>query len=272
MDSFFALVNHAFDLLFRPFESLQPLWALLAFSILTAVLMVLAFRYSSNQKEIRRAKDRIQAYVLEVRLFQDQLGVVLSAYPRILRGTAVYLRHSLRPLAVMLLPLALLLVQMEVRLGRRPIRPGESALVAARFSQSEALEAATLSVPPGLTLTAPALRIPTEREIDWRIHSDQPGEYVVAVQVGDRTFPKQVVFSTRLVRTSALRPQQNWWDQLLNPGETPLPAEGVLEAIEVKYPPRAVSFGLFESHWLIPFFVISILAGYAMKGIFKTEF
>ena len=272
MTFFYALVNSLFDLLFRPFERLPPILALLVFSLLTALLMILAFRYMSNQREIRRAKDRIQAHLLEVRLFQDQVGVVLRTYPRILRGTLVYLRHSLKPLTVMLVPLVLLLVQLEMRLGYRPLHPGESVLIAARLAQPEALEAVALNVPPGLLLTAPPLRIPTEREVDWRIRGDQPGEYVVAVQLGDRAFPKRVVVSTRVARTSPLRPRQNWWDQLLYPGEEPIAAGEAVEAIEVKYPPRTLSFGLFGADWLIPFFVISILAGYAMKGIFKTEF
>ena len=43
------------------------------------LLMVIVFRYTSDQKAIGRAKDRLKAHLLAVRLFQDQLPVVMRA-------------------------------------------------------------------------------------------------------------------------------------------------------------------------------------------------
>ena len=49
---------------------------------------------------MRRIKNRIQAHLLEVRLFPDQLRVVSRAYGRILRFTAIYLTYNLKPVAI----------------------------------------------------------------------------------------------------------------------------------------------------------------------------
>ena len=69
-----------------------PLLLVLAISIVIGPLMVIVFRYTSDQKAIGRAKDRLKAHLLAVRLFQDQLPVVMRAYSRILRGAGSYLR------------------------------------------------------------------------------------------------------------------------------------------------------------------------------------
>ena len=45
----------------------------LAISIVIGFLMVIVFRYTSDQKAIGRAKDQLKAHLLAVRLFQDQL-------------------------------------------------------------------------------------------------------------------------------------------------------------------------------------------------------
>jgi hypothetical protein len=49
-------------------------------SLIIGLLMVVVFRYTSDQKAIRLAKDQLKAHLLAVRLFQDQLPVVLSSY------------------------------------------------------------------------------------------------------------------------------------------------------------------------------------------------
>ncbi len=61
-----------------------PLLLVLAISIVIGLLMVIVFRYTSDQKAIGRAKDKLKAHLLAVRLFQDQLPVVMRAYGRIL--------------------------------------------------------------------------------------------------------------------------------------------------------------------------------------------
>ena len=57
-------------------------------SLITGLLMVLIFRYTSDQNAIRQAKDRLKAHLLAVRLFQDQLPVVLSSYRKIIADFA----------------------------------------------------------------------------------------------------------------------------------------------------------------------------------------
>ncbi len=271
MGVFLEAINQVFDLLFRPFRSLHPLYALVVFSALTGILLVLVFRYTSNQKEIRRVKDRIQAHVLEVRLFQDQLRVVLAAYPRILFWTAAYLRHSLKPLAIMVVPLVLLFVQLELRLGCLPLHPQETFLVKAKLATPDSLDQVSLRLPDGLRLTAPPLRIPAEKEIDWRVQAEKHGQFAVDVVLAGDAFSKHVSVADQIHRLSTTRVRASLLGQLLYPGEPPLPAAGPLDSIEVGYPRRSVNFGFFQSAWLIPFIVLSLVAGYAVKGLLRTE-
>jgi hypothetical protein len=261
-----------FDLFFRPFRALDPLWAVAAFSVVTGVLMVLAFRYASNQRAVRRAKDRLGAHVLEVRLFQDQLGVVVAAYGKILRATGAYIGATLKPLAVMLVPLLILLAQMDLRLGAQPFAAGQPLLLKVRFAAPEALDQAELRLPDGLELTAPALRIPDQREVDWRLQPRRAGAFLVQIAVGSNVYEKQVVVDQALAALPGQRVRGGRFTSLLYPGEARLPSHAPVESITVNYPPREVRIAGWGMHWLIPFFVLSLLVGYAVKGVFRTEF
>ena len=104
MTIFLTLVNQLFDLIFFPFSSLDPIYGLAAVSLLTSILMVLIFRYTSNQAGIKKVKDRIKAHLLAIRLFQDQIGVVLRTHGQMLGSAFTYMGYSLKPLAVIVSP------------------------------------------------------------------------------------------------------------------------------------------------------------------------
>ncbi len=108
----------------------------LAISIVIGLLMVIVFRYTSDQKAIGRAKDRLKAHLLAVRLFQDQLPVVMRAYGKILRGTGSYLRLAFTPFLIAILPITFLIVQLDRYFGWMPLQPAQTFLVEARVERS----------------------------------------------------------------------------------------------------------------------------------------
>ena len=122
------------------FAASNPLVWVLAISIVIGLLMVIVFRYTSDQKAIGRAKDRLKAHLLAVRLFQDQLPVVMRAYGKILRGTGSYLRLAFTPFLIAILPITFLIVQLDRYFGWLPLQPAQSFLVVARVSDPAALE------------------------------------------------------------------------------------------------------------------------------------
>jgi hypothetical protein len=44
-----------------------------------------------------------------------------------------------------------------------------------------------------------------------------------------------------------------------------------VKAIEVKYPDRENKLFGLGVHWVITFFVVSLVAAFALKGVLKTE-
>src|SRR5215470_2664263 len=104
----------------------SPLVLVVLLSIIIGFLMVLVFRYTSDQKAIRAAKDRLKGHLLAVRLFQDQIQVVLISYWRIVRSTGTYLRLAFVPLLYVSVPLIFLIVQIDRYLGYAPLPIGQA--------------------------------------------------------------------------------------------------------------------------------------------------
>ena len=151
------------------FGASLPLVIVVLVSVVTGLVMVVVFRYTSDQKAIRSAKDKLKAHLLAVRLFQDQLPVVLRSYGRILRGTATYLRLAFRPLLFVIIPITILIVQLDHYLGLVPFRAGESFLITTQASNANTLDDVSLQLPQGIAATASPVHVPASNEIVWRV-------------------------------------------------------------------------------------------------------
>src|ERR1700757_3878518 len=101
-------------------------------SSVIGLLMVVVFRYTSDQKAIRLAKDQLEAHLLAVRLFQGQLPGVLGSYGRILRCPGRHVGLAFKPLLFEFLPLTFLIVRLDRYLGWAPVPSGQAFLVKVR--------------------------------------------------------------------------------------------------------------------------------------------
>ena len=266
-----AIFNRPFDLFYGPFESMHLAVGLIVLSVLTGVLLLIVYRFTSDQEGIRKIKDRIKAHFLEIRLFQDQIDVVLGAHWRILRATGVYMSYALKPLAVILLPVLILMVQMEMHLGQSPLVPNHAVLVKVRLADAQSLAEVALELPPEIALDAPPVRIAEPPEVNWRVLPEREGRFQIGVRVGEKLFEKSVVVGSGAPRLSPVRLRTNLVDNFFYPSEEPLPSDGPIDSITVNFPPRTVDLWLFDAHWMVGFFVLSIVAGVALKGVMGTE-
>ena len=240
-------------------------------SLVIGLLMVIVFSYTSDQKAIHAAKDRLKAHLLALRLFQDQIHVVLASYGRIVLATGRYLRLAIKPLLLVIVPLTFLMVQLDRYLGSVPLSTGQCFLLTARMNNPESLNDASLQLPDGLTTTAPPVRVPAENEVVWRLVADKAGEYVINVQIADQLFGKRVVVGSGLRRLSSVRLRGRFWERIFVSGEPALSRNNLVEAIEVQYPARNIAFAGVEWNWIWLFFVLSLAAGFLFKSVLGVE-
>jgi hypothetical protein len=272
---FQQILNAIYGILFSPFKSSDPVWLMLWVSVLTTVMVLLVYKYLSSQEAIKEVKDRVKAHILEIRLFQDDPVLMGRAVRAVLLANLKYLGLNLKPFLIVFLPIFLMLVQMETRFGYRPLLPNESALVRTFWRSAHPGDKGpgpTLLAGDGLSLESPPVRIENGREIDWRIRVDSVHQTGFVLESKDAPVPLQVVVSEKIIPVSPRNVQRGAVEILWHPAGQPLPRDGDLLAVEIDYPRR--DFRLFghTMHWLWPFLVVSLLAGYLLKGVFRVQF
>ena len=267
-----VVLTPVFDVICWPFRALAPMWALTAISLASGVLLVWLFGKTSDQTRIRAIRDRIRGNLIGVRLFQHDIGVVLSLQGRIFGDTFRFMGLALIPMLIMMVPVVMIMTQLNMRFAVRPLDVGETILVKALVRDAAALDReVALDVPDGVTVETPPVRIRSTREIVWRLRVDRPGDHALVVHVGDETLEKRLVGGTRWGPVVQRRTGRGMVDTLLYPGEPPIAAGHPIEAVEIIYPPLELRLLGIGVDWLVAFLVLSMVFGFAFKGVLGVE-
>ncbi len=268
------ILSKLFEALFFPFQSFNPLWPLLFVSAITGILMLLAFRYTSNQKEIKKEKDKIKAHLMEMSLFKDNLAALMSAFINVLRYNARYIKHLIKPAVFLIVPTIFMLIHLNFWFGYRPILTGEAAVLSVKLSNQKkvALSNVEIEVDEGVVVETPPLRILELKEVNWRIRAKTPGTHTVIIKTPGDTFQKKFVVSTKqFKRISPRKFISSFWDTLLYPGEKPFTKDSLVKEIAINYPSEQIEILGWRIYWLVIFFVFSMAAGFAFKGYLNVE-
>ncbi len=275
MSSLNAALRLVFDLLLAPASAWPPIVPIAIVSLLVGVGMLLVFKRTSDQVRLARVKKLITAGIFEIRLFNDDLVAILRAQADILRHNLSYLRLTIRPTLFVLLPLVLVMAQLQFHYGYEGLRPGQKTLLRVDLAPGTVPAGqrpeVRLDVPPGLRADTDAIWIPAESQVAWRLVAEKDGDYQLGIAVGGAPpVEKSVRVTGRAVRLAPERVDSGFISQLLYPAEPPLPEGSPIRTVRLTYPDREVSVLGFGMYWMIPFFVLSLLFAFSLKGFFKV--
>ncbi len=250
--------------------SLLPAWlGLTLVSAAVGVLMLIAFRYTSNQAAIGRARDDITANLLALKLFKDEALVGLRSQGRLLAALARLQWHMLRPLLILLFPMLLIMAQMGARYQWRPLRPGEVSLLKLRLAGPADFDEIRLEPNPGVAIEAGP--VPGNGELVWRLRAIAPGRHTLRVKLREIEVNKELVVGKPLERVSAERSKYDWITQIFNPVEPVLPSACPVSSVSVHYG-AAHSYIYGANWWILYFFVVSMVFALLFRRVFNVRF
>jgi hypothetical protein len=269
-----GIMNGLFDLLTAPFGGGAAL-AVAVISAVTGVIMLVLFKYSTNQDKLVAARQILTGHVYEMGLFPDHLSVLARIQGRLLRANLRYLRCSLPALLVLLPPTVLIMAQLNARYEHRPFQPGETTLVEVVLEKGQAplLPQLLLSASPGLEIASRPLTDPVRERVFWEVRINEPGEHRLEL-----VFPGGERLTTLLQAGPGAQPlaagrsRDRWLHPILYPAAEPLPDNFPVRAINCELPSRSLDYGPISLHWLLAFIIFSLLAGLAFKDLFKVRF
>jgi len=238
----------------------------------SAVILLIIFKYTSNQRAIAHVRNDIKANMLALKLFKDSLAVIVLAQCRLLRGAMQLLAYAIVPLMVMIVPVSLLLGQLGLWYQSRPLLPGEETVVVMKLNGNSDLPFPLVRIEsiPGAQVVIGPVRVLSDRRIFWKVKAHSPGRHHIVFQVNNRQVKKQLAIGDGFMRVSAKRPGWNWVQILYHPLEKPFAEDTAVRSISIDYPQRQ-SWTSGSNSWLIYFFAATLVFSLAFKPFLKVR-
>lgn len=262
-----ALLTTVADAVLGPLAGLPALAVIAGAALATALVVLGAMRLTSNQVALAGVKRRIQAGLLEMRLYNDDLRGLVRAQGDVLWHNLRYVGLSLVPLVVTALPLTLVIAQLQAWYGYTGLPPDVpttiTAVVEGSMTTLPRLEA------PAVEVVGPARYFPTRHEVVWRVVPRQPGASSARVVMSGGTSVEKTVHVAAAdvtARRSPSRDRAAFLQQLLYPSEAPIPDGAGLSTIRVPYPDRTLHVVGVDLHWLIAYLALTIVFVLGLRG------
>lgn len=241
---------------------------LAAVAAVAGIGMIWVFGKTSNQTRIRAVKRRLQAHLLEMRIFSDEPAVTWRAQRSLLRANFSYIGLMLRPVLVMAFPMTMLLVHLEGFYGRAPLTVGRQAIVTIGM-HGPATTAPVLIAPPEIAVETPPVRVLDKNEVSWRVRPTAAVSGDLRFVIDDQTVSKRIEAGGAPFFVPGRR-VNSVYAALWHPSEPRIGA-GRIDWIDVRYPDASVDLFGFRMHWLAWFLILSMASALLLKKRFRVS-
>lgn len=262
-----------FNLLLKPFENGHAHAGLILVSVITGTVMLFLFKLTSNQEAMKQVKAKISAYFLEMRLYKEDISVVMASQRRILRANMDYMKLAVVPAVVMFIPVVLIMVQLNLRYAQTGFKPGDAAMVKVKVEEGVDVLRSNIRLitDGGLEKASPAVRIPSLTETDWKINLTDNGIHDLTLETSAGRVTLPIYVTDRLIPKYASFKKSSFWETVLNPGAPRIPDDAPIESVEITYPEMSFDWGFIKLSWLWSFLIISMGFGVILKFVFGVE-
>lgn len=266
MEYISKIITLVLDLLVAPFGAERHTLGLVWLSLLSGVGMALVFKATTSGRRIRTAKARFRSYIYEMRIYQDSLRTVFTAFFQSLWSNVLYMRSILPPVLVLVIPMILLITQLDERYGASHLPVGEATVLTVRLSGgADPHETdAALTCGPGAAVDAGPVRIPGTNEISWRVRIEEAGTHEATLSIGTREYTVQLVAEPAYRMIGRTRGAKSL-EPLLHPGMPPIPEGSEIEYVHVDYPHASYPLLFWRVNWLLIFLFYSVVGAALVK-------
>jgi len=283
MNGLVSVLNSVMNAIFGVVDVIfgwMPEWlGLTIISALLGVVLLLLFKWTSPQDTIAFVKNRLWGSLHEIRLFQDDLGVLTRAIGRLFRDNFLYTMCCAMALVPMVVIVAPFLFQFDAYYGFDALKKGDTVILEARLA--EGLDPVSNPVELGLpengalVVEDGPVRCVSTRDVVWRLRVAEEGAHEITVGVDGESYAKRIDAHSdaRTISPGKYKPSASVWDAMMFPAEGTFGGDDKVDWIKLDRHQRHSMLGMDGDlyPWMIIFCVVGLLFGFAMKGVFNVK-
>ncbi len=238
-----------------PLLKLGPFFTIFVLSFIISLIIVLVYKYFTNQEEMKRLKELQKEYTQKIKGLKDKPEEMMRIQKEAMQSNFQYMKHSFKATLITMLPVLLLFGWMNGHLAYEPIFPEENYSLTAKFAEGTTGEA-ELIVAEGTELLS-EVKQPINSEANWRLKSKE-GDHQLTVKVGKEEQSKNVLITKELKYEESISFYEN----------------SAISSIQINYnklrPLGGFSMFGWQPGWLGIYIILSIIFSIGLRKVFNV--
>ncbi len=252
-----AFLDPVFSPVLLPLINASPFVGILVLAFVITLLMTLAYKYLTNQGEMKRLKEKQKEFSKHMKELRDKPEEMMKVQKEAMASNMEYMKHSFKVTLITMIPILLIFGWMNAHLAYEPIYPGERFSITASFAEGVTGDA-ELMADEGTELFSDAVQ-PINSAVAWNMKSTE-GEHVVTVKTKNDQQSRTVLITKEL----------NVADPISVFDKSDIRQMGIQYN---KLRPLGAGFSIFgwEPGWLAWYIVFSIVFSLGMRKVLKVH-
>ena len=180
---------------FGPFLALPPLLAMVIISLIIAVIIVLAYKYMTNQKEMKEMKDKLKEYQKKMKGLRNDPKALMAVQKEAMQLNMKYMTHSMKPTLITFLPIIIIYGWLSAHFGFLPIEAGDTFTTTVTFDKGIT---GLVEIRPTeeFSLLSNSTQEIINNTAKWELKAEKEGEYLIEYVYNDMVYTKEILITS----------------------------------------------------------------------------
>ena len=273
--------NQIFDWLWLPLKHTPCYLDIVFLSAISALLFMVLFKKTSNQKKVKSIKNKILANILQIRFYKDDPLLILRSILCVLRYNLIYLRYVLAPLLVIIVPVLLITMQINDRYGYAPLEKNKAFIVRLDLARDQlkdpiALQLDRIHIRPSasIMIDAPPLHDKHQGSVFWRarlVSGTNDSRPHLELGFGNEIVGKRILAGKTKERFSPVKAKWTAPYGLMQNAEGFLSSSGPIRAVYVSTERASYPFLWWRVDPVVFYFILTLIFGLFFKPLLKVQ-
>ncbi len=239
--------------IFNPLLKLGPSWALVILSFIISFVIIIIYKYATDQNLMKQLKDELKEIQKELKELKDQPEKAMAVQKRAMQTNMKYMMQSMKATLFTFVPIIIIFGWLNAHLAFVPILPAEEFTVTAFFENVGAdNETARIIVPDQVIVISEANKTVMNKKADWTLKG-QEGKYIVGIEYRGRSYVK----SLQVDKESYEPVEQRY--------------KGDVKLIRINNQPlKVINLFGWQLGWLGTYIILSIVFSMILRKAFKV--
>lgn len=195
------------DPVFMPIFRLPILFAVIIVSFVLSLIMVLAYKFFTNQSLMKSMKDDLKKYQAQMKEHRNDTSKMMKVQKQAMDVNMKYMMHSFKPTLFTFIPIIIIFGWLNAHLAFAPIIPGEEFTTSVIFNEGVTGEA-TINPPEGIDVIGNKTQQITGNSVSWKLKGNE-GEYLLDYKINENEYTKDVLITQEQKYAPPVQPVNN---------------------------------------------------------------